>query len=112
MQSQEERRVGRRCELSRPCRFQTQSGSSYEGRLRNLSNDGAFVEAHVCPEPGTRVLLWFENIDEQELCVTARVIHRSRLRGRPDEAEGFGVYFTSSDHESLRALAALLDAHN
>ena len=104
----QERRVGRRYSVSIPCQFTVQDGK-HEGRIKNLAIDGAFVEAEDCPVPGTQGDLEFRDSEGHELRVTARVVHKSALSGRPDEAEGFGLYFIGFEGESLLTLKGLLN---
>ncbi len=81
----------------------------HEGRMKNIAIDGAFIEAEESPLPGTQGDLEFRDSEGHELKVTARVVHRSALSGRPDEAEGFGLYFVEFEGDSLVNLKGLLN---
>ena len=81
----------------------------HEGRVKNIAIDGAFIEAEECPLPGTQGDLVLRDTDGHELKVTARVVHKSTLSGRPDEAEGFGLYFVGFKGKSLVNLKGLLN---
>ncbi len=81
----------------------------HEGRVKNLAIDGAFIEADECPLPGTQGDLVLRDTDGHELKVTARVVHKSSLSGKPDETEGFGLYFIGFEGDSLVNLKGLLN---
>ncbi len=81
----------------------------HEGRVKNDAIDGAFIEAEECPLPGTQGDLEFRDSEGHELKVTAKVVHKSALSGRPDEASGFGLYFVGFKGESLVNLEGLLN---
>lgn len=102
-----ERRVGRRYSVSIPCKFVSNEGG-WQGRVRNLSLDGAFVEADECPLPGTLGRLSFEGENGVQATLSTRVVHRSRLEGRSDEIEGFGLYFVDVDEDARICLKRIL----
>ncbi len=104
----QDRRVGQRYSVSIPCEF-TVGDRKHEGRVKNLAIDGAFIEADECPLSGTQGDLVLRDTDSHELKVTARVVHRSALAGRPDETKGFGLYFVGFEGESLVKLTGLLN---
>ena len=81
----------------------------HEGRMKNIAIDGAFIEGEDCPLPGTQGTLEFRDPESHDLKVTARVVHKSALSGRPDEAEGFGLYFVGFEGESLVNLKGFLN---
>ena len=105
----QDRRVGRRYSVSIVCKF-TVVDRKHEGRVKNLAMDGAFVESEDCPIAGTQGDLEFRGTDGYELKITARVVHKSSLSGRPDESKGFGLYFVGFEGESLVNLKGLLEA--
>ena len=104
----QDRRVGRRYSVSIPCEF-TVMDRKHEGRVKNLAPDGAFIEAEECPPPGTQGDLEFRDTEGHELKVTAKVVHKSALSGRPDETKGFGLYFVGFKGRSLANLKGLLN---
>ena len=103
----ENRRVSRRYSVSIPCKF-NDPDKQYQGRLKNLSIDGAFVEADECPAVGALGNLSFQSGKRQQLKIAVRVVHKSRLSARSDEIEGFGLYFVDLHDESLARLEELL----
>ena len=81
----------------------------HEGRMKNIAIDGAFIEGEDCPLPGTQGNHECREPESPEWKGLARVVEKSDLSGRPDEAGGFGLYFVGFEGESLVNLKGFLN---
>ncbi len=103
-----------RWEVTLDCRYAWDDAQSeyrpQDGRLTELSAQGAFVEATSIPERGTQLIFCFQNgKDDEEYEFTAKVLHCGWYEqdGRP--VQGFAVRFISSTAETSRRLRDLLE---
>lgn len=89
-----------RSTLRLPLEIDAELGSIGEGRVRNISMQGAFIESTSVPEPGTRVPLTLR---------TTPVIKTSAVVAwMCSERGGFGVRFENVSREASAALGRLL----
>jgi hypothetical protein len=102
------RRVHPRYSVSFPCLFYT-SDREYEGLLRNLSIDGAFIQAPQAPTVNEAIDLEFEIKNYGKLKINTRIVHRSFLSAKREKLEGFGVCFVEFHENSLAILEELLN---
>lgn len=95
----EEKRHLLRLPVIIPCHFQGPR-STHEGRIRNISSDGAFIESAIAPHPGAMVDVFFDTEDGCHFRASTKVVHRGFFENPPDHLEGFGVRFESLEGDS------------
>ena len=103
-----DRRVGQRYPVSTICQFEV-PGRKYEGRLTNISLDGAFMETTAeSPADGEMGTLFFSSRENQLLHLEAKVVRHASPVGRTGEAEGFGIYFIDVGEDDAKLLQTFL----
>lgn len=88
----EEKRHLFRLPVTIPCHFQGPR-STHEGRILNISVEGAFIASTIAPHPGAMVDVFFDTEDGSHFRVSSKVVHRGFFEDPPDHLEGFGISF-------------------
>ncbi|MFQ5738725.1 MAG: HD domain-containing phosphohydrolase [Acidobacteriota bacterium] len=97
-----DRRREMRRELSFPCRIIWRN-QSFEGRVLDLSLDGAFVQTDTVPLEGADVEIVIVE-EGAEVVIGASVLHTGTYRAGPQNLQGFGVKFSNPPAQVIERL--------
>ncbi len=106
----EEKRHLFRLQVAIPCQFQGPR-STHDGRILNLSLDGAFITSGIAPHPGAMVDVSFETDEGLHFRASCKVVHRGFFENTPDSQEGFGISFETFQGESRHWLENFVAAY-
>ncbi len=106
----EEKRHLFRLHVAIPCHFQGPR-STHDGKILNLSMQGAFITSGIAPHPGAVIDVFFEAEDGSQFRASCKVVHRGFFEDSPDTLEGFGISFETFEGESRHWLENFVAAY-
>jgi len=106
-----ERRKNPRWDLFSPCQIIWQ-GSTYSGRILDLSQNGAMVESSTLPTHGDQVTIFF-SLEGMEAQIGGTVVHRDEGKSEPQTAfEGLHGFYVDFHEPQKEIMAKMQNLHS